>query len=48
MSIQICCWNKGNTRIYTKKLDVVNKAINDGYLVNIIKEKPLVYNRDLL
>ncbi|MCJ2513493.1 MAG: hypothetical protein LN408_03505 [Candidatus Thermoplasmatota archaeon] len=47
MSIKICCWNKGNTRIYTKRLDVVNQAIKDGYFVNVIKEKPYIYNRDL-
>ena len=35
MSIKICYWNKGNTRIYTKKLDVVNEAIKDGYFVNV-------------
>jgi hypothetical protein len=47
MSINICYWKKGNVSIYTKKLDVINKAIKDGYLVSIIKEKPYIYNGDL-
>ena len=47
MPIKLCSWNKGNTQIYTKRLDVVNKAIKDGYFVNVIREKPYIYNRKL-
>jgi len=48
MTLKICSWMKGNTRVYTKKMDVVNKAINDGYFVNILKDKPHIYNSELL
>jgi hypothetical protein len=43
MSIMICSWFKGNTRIYTKKMDVVKQAMNDGYFVNVLKEKPRIF-----
>jgi hypothetical protein len=43
MPIMICSWLKGNTRVYTKKIDVVKKAMNDGYFVNVLKEKPHIF-----
>ena len=46
MDIKICCWNKGNTRIYTRKKEVVKKAIKKGFYVSEIKEKPHIYNSE--
>ena len=46
MSIKLCCLHKGNTRIYTKRLDIINKAIKEGCFVDVIKEKPYIYNKD--
>jgi len=48
MSTKLCCWDKGSARIYTKKKDLVNKAIKEGYLINVINDKPYVYNKNLL
>ena len=47
MSMKLFCWDKGNTRIYTKKMDIVNKAIKEGHLINVINDKPYIYNKDL-
>ena len=43
MPIMICSWFKGNTKVYTKKIDVVKRAMNDGYFVNVLKEKPHIF-----
>ena len=48
MSIKLCCLHKGNARIYTKRLDIINEAIKEGYFVDVIKEKPYIYNRELI
>ncbi len=46
MSIKLCCWDKGSIRIYTKRIDLVNQAVKDGYFINVIKDKPYIYKRD--
>ena len=43
MSIMVWSINQGDIKIYTKKIDVVKKAIKNGYFVSILKEKPLIY-----
>jgi len=48
MDAKICYWDKGITRIYTRKIDLVNQAIEDGFLVNQVKEKSHIYNSRLL
>jgi len=45
MSMMIWTLKRGNIRIYTKKIDVVKKAIKDGYFVSILREKPHIYQR---
>jgi hypothetical protein len=47
MNKKICYWNKGNARIYTKKIDIVNQAIKDGFFVMEINEKSHIYNSEL-
>jgi hypothetical protein len=46
MSIKLCCWDKGNIRIYTKRLDLVNQAVKNGYFINVMKDKPYIYKPD--
>ena len=46
MSIKLCCWDKGSIRIYTKRIDLVNQAVKDGYFINVIKDKQHIYKRE--
>lgn len=48
MDVKICYWDKGVTRVYTRKIDLVDQAIKDGFLVNQVKEKSHIYNSKLL
>jgi len=36
-------WTKGNKKIYTRSNDVAEKAMQDGFLVMGIKEKPHIF-----
>lgn len=42
----IWSWLKGNSRIYTRKYDIVKKAINEGYYVDVISDKSHILKRD--
>ena len=44
----IWSWLKGDARIYTRKLDIVKKAINEGYYVDFITDKSHIIKRDSL
>ena len=39
----IWTWSKGNSRFYTKNLDVVKKAKKDGYPIDLLKEKSHIF-----
>jgi len=41
----IWSWLKGNSRIYKRNYDVVKKAINEGYYVDIITYKSHILKR---
>ena len=36
-------WTKGNIRIYTKRLDVVQRAIIEGNHVVALRDKPHIF-----
>jgi len=36
-------WTKGNKKIYTRKIEIAEKAMKDGYLVMGVKEKPRIF-----
>ena len=36
-------WTKGNQKIYTRKTDVAEKAMQEGFLVMGLKEKPHIF-----
>ncbi len=36
-------WTKGNKKIYTRRTEIVEKAIKEGYLVSILKSKPKIF-----
>ncbi|UCF12084.1 MAG: hypothetical protein JSW06_08585 [Thermoplasmatales archaeon] len=36
-------WTKGNKKIYTRRADVAEKAMREGFLVMGIKEKPHIF-----
>jgi hypothetical protein len=38
----IFSWDNGNTRTYTRRLDLAEVAIKNGLIVKIVKEKSLV------
>ena len=42
MSEFIWHWRSGNTKIYTKKIEVAEKAMKEGILVMGIREKPRI------
>ena len=37
MSELIWCWRKGNKTIYTKCIDVVEQAMEEGNIVKVLK-----------
>jgi len=39
----ILSWTKGNTRTYTKRLDLAEVAIKNGFSVSILKDKSNVF-----
>jgi len=36
-------WTKGNRKIYTRRIDIAEKAMKEGFLVMGIRKKPIVY-----
>ena len=36
-------WTKGNKKIFTRRVDIAEQAMREGFLVMGIKEKPIVY-----
>jgi len=36
-------WTKGERKIYTRRVDVAEKAMKEGFLVMGIKEKPHIF-----
>jgi hypothetical protein len=42
MSEFIWHWNKGNKKIYTRRIDIAEKAMNEGTLVMGVRIKPNV------
>jgi len=36
-------WTKGNQKIYTRKTDIAEKAMREGFLVMGLKEKPHIF-----
>lgn len=36
-------WTKGNIRFYTKRLDIVQRAIREGNHVMILKDKSHIF-----
>ena len=42
MSDFIWYWTKGNSKIYTKNMEVAEKAMKEGILIMGIKSKPTI------
>jgi hypothetical protein len=38
-------WKKGNKKIYTRKEDIAEQAMKDGFLVMGIRKKPVIFRR---
>ena len=36
-------WTKGNIKIYTKRLDIAQRAIREGKHVVTLKDKPRIF-----
>ena len=36
-------WTKGNKKIYTKRIDIAEKAMREGFLVLGVKAKPRIF-----
>lgn len=36
-------WTKGNQKIYTRKTDIAENAMKEGFLVMGLKEKPHIF-----
>ena len=43
MSEFIWHWTKGNNKIYTRRTDIAEKAMNEGILVMGVRVKPSVF-----
>jgi hypothetical protein len=44
MSHVIWHWTRGNIGVFTRQIDLVDKAIKDGELVNTLKDKPRIFS----
>lgn len=45
MNQKVLFWQKGDAKIFTKKVDVIDKAIKEGNSLNILKKKTIVYRK---
>ena len=36
-------WTKGNKKIYTRRIDIAEKAMKEGFMVMGIKKKPHIF-----
>ena len=36
-------WTKGNHKVYTRKTEVAEKAMHEGFLVMGLREKPHIF-----
>jgi hypothetical protein len=43
MSELLLCWRKGNKKIYTKRLDIAEKAMKEGYFVKVLRNSPYIF-----
>ena len=43
MSGLVWCWEKGNKKFYTRRLDIAEQAMNDGFIVIILKDSPRIF-----
>lgn len=43
MTEMIWCWEKGNKRIYTKRIDIAKQAIKEGFQVILVKNKSHIF-----
>lgn len=43
MSEFIWHWTKGNNKIYTRRVDIAEKAMKEGFLVMGVRKKPIIY-----
>ena len=43
MSELIWCWRKGNKTIYTKRLDIAQKAKKEGLLVTVLRNRSHIF-----
>ncbi len=43
MSDIIWHWTRGNINIFTRQIDLVDKALKDGEFVTTLKDKPHVF-----
>ena len=41
----VMCWRKGNTKVFTRRIDIAEKAIGQGHFVTVLKDKPHVISR---
>ena len=39
----IMSWTKGNTRTFTRRLDLAEVAIKNGFVVKILRQKSFVF-----
>ena len=43
MSELIWCWRKGNKTIYTKRVDVAEQAMKEGYIVTVLSNRSHIF-----
>jgi hypothetical protein len=43
MTERIWCWEKGNKKIYTKRIDIAEQAIKEGRHVTVFKNKSHIF-----
>jgi len=39
------CWQKGNTRIYTRKFRVAENAMREGFFVKVLQDQSHIFKK---
>ena len=43
MGSQVWCWRRGDSRVFTKKSDIAQQAVQAGHEVSVLKQKTHIY-----
>jgi len=45
MSELLMYWSKGNKKVFTRRLCVAERAMNKGFFVMVLRDKPIIFRK---